>query len=70
MYDEQVEQDKFVRLIGGMKKADRMQYLWGNSYPHSTSNIFKPITKEEDFRRQAKQEGFTDKQVDAFLKLR
>jgi len=70
MYDEQKETDKFVRLVGGTKKADRLQDIWRNSCPHSTSDVFKPITREEDFRRQAKEEGFTDKQIEAFLKLR
>lgn len=68
--DEQKEQDRFLRLVGGSKKADRLQYIWGNSCPHSTSSIFKKISKEEDFRENAKINGFSKKQIDAFLKLR
>ena len=69
-FDESEEQDRFVRTIGGIAKADHLQRIWNRSYPHSTSNIFRPITKEQDFRSNAKREGFTDKQIDAFLRLR
>jgi len=70
MYDEQEEQDRFIRIIGGISKADRLQHIWNNSYPHSTSNIFRPITKEQDFMDKAKNEGFSKRQIEAFLKLR
>jgi hypothetical protein len=70
MYDEQMEQEKFIKIIGGIQKADRLQQIWGNSYPHSTSNIFKPTTKEMDFSNQAKNEGFSERQIKAFLNLR
>jgi hypothetical protein len=61
--DEQEANDKFVRMVGGVKKADRLQQIWNMSYPHHKK------TREEDFRERAKGEGFTDKQIEAFLKL-
>jgi hypothetical protein len=70
MYDEPREQERFIRLVGGTRKADRIMQLWGQSYPHSTSNIFKPVTKEDDFRSKALSEGFTKKQIESFLKLK
>lgn len=67
--DEETLQEEFTSAVGGVKKADRLQYIWNNCCPHSTNNMFRPITKEDDFRRQAKAEGYTDKQIDMFLKL-
>jgi len=61
--DEQEVNDRFVRLFHGVKRADRLQQIWNNSFPR-----FR-MTREEVFRREAKSEGFTDKQIDAFLKL-
>jgi len=60
---EQEANDRFVRMVHGVKRADRMQVIWRNSYP------FMNKTKEQVFRESAKAEGFTDKQIDAFLKL-
>jgi hypothetical protein len=63
MITEQEKQDHFIRIVGGIKKADRLQQIWNQSYPH-----YK-ISRGEDFRARAKAEGFTDKQIDAFLQL-
>lgn len=67
--DEETLQEEFISAVGGVKKADRLQYIWNISFPHGTSNMFRPITKEDDFRTRAKYEGYTDKQVDLFLRL-
>jgi hypothetical protein len=61
--DEQAENDAFVRMVGGVKRPDRMQVIWSNSYPQ-----FKK-SREEVFREKAKEEGFTDLQVNRFLDL-
>jgi hypothetical protein len=61
--DEQEANNRFVRLVGGVKRADRLQQIWSMSYPGYKKS------REEDFRERAKAEGFTDKQIEAFLKL-
>ena len=61
--DEQELNDRFVRMVGGVRRADRLQEIWRNSFPHYKK------TREEDFREKAKAEGFTDEQIDFFLKL-
>jgi hypothetical protein len=61
--DEQAENDAFVRMVHGVKRADRMQLIWGNSYPQFGKS------KEEVFRENAIREGFTGKQVNRFLDL-
>jgi hypothetical protein len=71
--DEQAENDAFVRLVGGIKRADRIQQIWRDSYPEGFGgkglgmNRGKP--KEEVFRENAKKEGFTDQQINRFLDL-
>lgn len=69
MKDEAEELERFIDAVGGSVRANKLQSIWNNSYPHSTSNIFREVTKEDDFRRQAKAEGFTDLQIDMFLRL-
>lgn len=65
MYDEQAEQDKFVQIIGGIKRADRIQQIHRMSaYPGFGK------TAEENFISCAKGEGFSYKAISAFLKLR
>ena len=70
--DEQEANDRFVRLVGGVKRADRLQQIWNMSYPHGTEldKLWgRYVSREDDFRRRAKAEGYTDKQIDAFLNL-
>jgi hypothetical protein len=54
MITEQEKQDHFIRIVGGIKKADRLQQIWNQSYPH-----YK-ISRGEDFRARAKAEGFAE----------
>lgn len=61
--DEQEANDRFVRLVGGVRKADRLQQIWRNSYPSYRKS------REEVFREEAKREGFSDRAIEAFLKL-
>lgn len=70
--DEQEKQDRFTELVGSVQRADRIQAIWRNSYPHGTEyDKLKGtyITQEEDFKRQAKEAGFTDLEITAFLNL-
>jgi len=61
--DEQELNDRFVRLCGGVRKADRLQAIWSFSYPRHGKS------REETFRETAKSEGFTERQIKAFLNL-
>jgi hypothetical protein len=70
MYDEPVEQEKFIRIVGGTQKAERLQRIWDSSFPRYSGNMFKPLTKEDVFAIESKKEGFTDKQIKAFLELK
>jgi hypothetical protein len=65
--DEQKANDRFVRIAGGRKRAERLQHIWDTSHPHGCGLTETP--KETEFRRRAKQEGFTDKQIETFLAL-
>jgi hypothetical protein len=64
--DEQTKNDRFVKLCGSVAKADRLQSVWNVSFPHG---FHDEITREDDFRKKASQEGFTEKQIKAFLDL-
>lgn len=57
MKTEQEQQDDFVKAVGGTKRADRLQALW--QYWMRTST----------FRDLAKNNGYTDKEIDMFLLL-
>ena len=63
MVTEQEANDRFVRMVHGIKRADRLQQIWNMSYPAYR------MSKEQVFRKNAEAEGFTDKQLDAFLSL-
>jgi len=69
--DEQEQQDKFIRLCGGTRKAERLDYLYHHrSHPHGFNNLDPNYESKEDaFRREAKQEGFSTRQIEAYLKL-
>jgi len=71
---EQERTDDFVRLVGGVRKADRLQWIWNTSYPYGTEydRVFKTgfyKTKEDVFRSRARKEGFSEGQINAFLSL-
>jgi len=68
MYDEQLENDKFVKLAGGVRAADRIQQIWNQSY--STGGYMYPISKETVFVKSALSAGFSKKAIQAFIKLR
>jgi hypothetical protein len=65
---EEEKQEAFIRVVGGVKRADRLQQIWNNSYPHGTE-LCGYASREQDFRNKAKEEGFSDRQIDLFLQL-
>lgn len=72
--DEQEANDEFIGLVGGVRKADRLQQIWNSSYPHGTEydKVFHRESyksKEEVFRERALREGYTKRQIEAFLNL-
>jgi hypothetical protein len=70
--DEQAETDAFERLCGGVKRAQRMLYLWNDSYPAGSEYdrmMGRGASKAEVFKAKAKREGFTDEQIAAFMHL-
>ena len=56
---EQERNDRFVKMCGGVKKADRMQQLW-NNYRYDGNKAFE---------QAAKREGFTSRQINAFKEM-
>jgi hypothetical protein len=67
LMDEQKANDRFVRMVGGRARAERLQHIWDTSWPHGCGLTKQP--KEVEFKRRAKEEGFTDKQIEVFLSL-
>jgi len=68
--DEQEQQGKFIRLCRGKRKADLIDRIFHNSYPHGFNDLDPNYESKEDaFRREAKQEGFSTRQIEAYLKL-
>lgn len=72
MRTEQERQDRFVALCRGHRKADQLDRLYQNSWPHGTAYdrlTGTGMTREESFRQNAKSEGFSISQINAYLKL-
>jgi len=70
--DEQVMQENFEELCGGYKRAERLMYLWNNSYKTGTKYDFLMgggRSKIEVFEKKAKEDGFTKKQIECFYSL-
>jgi len=66
-------QEKLLEKIGVIG-ADRLQVLWGLSYPHGTQydKLFYPErykTKEDVFTQKATREGFSKQAIRLFLKM-
>jgi hypothetical protein len=63
-------QDQFEKLVGGRVRADRLARIWSQSYPGVRISTFRdPPTREEVFRKKARRDGFTDREIDAYLEL-
>ncbi len=61
-----------MEFVGGTRRADQLSRIAKDSYPHGTEMdrlMGHGMTREQVFRHKAKQEGFTDEEVDAFLML-
>jgi hypothetical protein len=72
MIDEQQRCDKFEKMVGGVKRAQRLLSIWNNSYSCGTKLDFlvaRGKTREQVFEMRARAEGFTDKQIQCFHKL-
>jgi len=72
--DEQAMQEHFEYLVGGVAKAERLMWLWNNSYPNGSKydQTFKTghyHSKENVFEYKAKAEGFTQEQINCFHAL-
>lgn len=73
--DEQKETDKFVKMVGGVSRADQLQRIWNmHGYPHGTQydKVFRPSaysSPEQSFANAALREGYTPSQIRAFLRL-
>lgn len=63
-HDEQKMQEKLIGLCGGTQKAGELQRIWRNSYPHPGFGV---KTKEDDFRKQGKEAGFTSEAIEYFI---
>lgn len=72
MYDEALETAKFEELVGGSDRAFRLLRIYQNSYPSGTEydRLFgHGMTREQVFRKTAISNGFTNRQINAFLNL-
>jgi len=72
--DEQAMQDHFEELVGGARKAERLLWLWNDSYPVGTKydKDFKTghyHSAEEVFEAKAKREGYTQEMINCFHAL-
>ena len=64
---EQERQDKFLKQLGSKARAERIQYIWNNSYPKGCGMTETP--REQVFKQNARAEGFNEKEIKAFLRL-
>lgn len=69
---EMERQQEFEDLVGGWQRAERLAKIYQNSYPSpswSPSLGHHQIPKLEIFRKKAKRDGYTTKEIGAFLRL-
>lgn len=60
----------FEDLCGDSSRAARLFSIYKNSHPHRHwQDPRKSISKEEVFAKKAKNEGFSDKEINALLNL-
>ncbi len=74
MKDEQKQHKAFEELCGGPTKAFRLMRIWeetsnpvGGTFPLSPSE--KEVKRLENFKTRATRDGFTKKQINAYLEL-
>ena len=70
--DERATSEAFEEYVGGRQRAERLLWIWNNSYPSGTAYdklMGRGSTKEQVFTVKAKREGFSEQDIDAFLTL-
>lgn len=68
--DERATHEAFVAYVGGVQRAERLSRIYSDSFPGVKSSVFaKAPTKEEVFARKATAEGYTAKEISAYLSL-
>lgn len=70
--DEAAMQEHFEHLVGGVAKAERLLWLWKNSFKSGTKYDFlmgRGKIREEVFEAKAKAEGFTQNQIECFYEM-
>ena len=67
--DEEKLQERFLQILESKEKAEEIQCLWNNSYPHEGISPLSFKTKLEVFCESAKKRGFSLMQINAFLDL-
>ncbi len=68
--DEKEKNEKFETLWNGLVGTGRLMVIWRTSYPVGTKYAFlfgKGKKKEDVFRERARQEGFSDQEIEEFL---
>ena len=68
MKDEQLMTESFEELVGGVSKARQLFNLYKNSHSHNPLYGEKR-TKQQVFETKAKNEGFTNEQIQFFYEL-
>ena len=69
---EQERQDRFVTAVGGTARAEELDRIYRNSYPHGTEYdrlMGRGLTLEQAFRIRASRAGFSTKQINIYLSL-
>jgi len=68
--DEQATVDAFEDYVGGVENAQRLLSIYRNSYPmRGRWGTKDGKSKTEVFCEKAKQDGFDDNDIDAFLMM-
>lgn len=67
--DERATTESFEFFVGGVKRAQRLQYIWSNLYVTGPPHIDLREKKITMFKIRAGHEGFTKEQAEAFLML-
>jgi len=58
-FSEQKRNDRFVKICGGVKNADRIQQIW---------NLCR-YDGHDKFKQAARRENFTVRQINAFMEM-
>ncbi len=68
--DEAATHEAFVDFVGGRARAEELSRLHQNSWPGISASPFVPApTKTEVFTRKAREAGFSQAEIAAFLSL-